>query len=173
VNLINHLKLENVGLIGYSMGTLIAFNLLHKHPSYFSKAVLIATGDGLIGKPPHILSNMLPGLAKLFSFETFPSHLPSHIAAYWDFIHQLGLDKKSMIAFSQGDYPSLTAKEAHEIKTPTLIISGEKDLVLGRGQKVAETLANSKYLEIKEANHFTLATKKEPHLATIEFLLKD
>jgi pimeloyl-ACP methyl ester carboxylesterase len=33
------------------MGTVIALDLLSTHPEYFSKAVLIATGDGLIGLP--------------------------------------------------------------------------------------------------------------------------
>ena len=82
INLINHLKLEKVCLIGYSMGTVIAIDLLHKHPEYFLKAALIATGNGLIGIPPFIFGNMLPGLAKVFSFNSFPSHLPSHVSAY-------------------------------------------------------------------------------------------
>jgi pimeloyl-ACP methyl ester carboxylesterase len=54
INLIDHLKLENIRLIGYSMGTVIALDLLSTHPEYFSKAVLIATGDGLIGLPLYI-----------------------------------------------------------------------------------------------------------------------
>jgi pimeloyl-ACP methyl ester carboxylesterase len=36
------------------MGTVIALDLLSTHPEYFSKAVLIATGDGLIGLPLYI-----------------------------------------------------------------------------------------------------------------------
>jgi pimeloyl-ACP methyl ester carboxylesterase len=173
INLIHHLKLENVGLIGYSMGTLIALDLLHKHPEYFSKAVLIATGDGLIGHPPFILGDILPGLAKIFSFETFPDHLPSHISAYWSFLNEIGLDRKSMTAFSLANYPHLTPEEASTIVIPTLIISGDKDMVLEKGQQVAQTLAKGKYLEIKNADHFTLATERETHLSTVEFLLSN
>lgn len=78
-----------------------------------------------------------------------------------------------MIAFSLANYPPLTAEKAAEIDIPTLIISGEKDLVLGQGQKVAETLAKGEYLEIQGANHFTLATDKETHNSTIEFLINN
>jgi pimeloyl-ACP methyl ester carboxylesterase len=152
---------------------IIAFDLLYKHPEYFAKAVLIATGDGLIGYPPFIFKNVLSGLAKLLSYETFPSHLPSHISAYWSFYKQIGLEKESMIAFSRAKYPPLSAEKASEIKIPTLIISREKDFVLGQGQKVAQILPNGEYLEIKDANHFTLATERETHLSTIEFLLND
>jgi pimeloyl-ACP methyl ester carboxylesterase len=171
INLINHLELENVCLIGYSMGTVIAFDLLYKNAEYFSKAVFIATGNGLIGIPPFIFGNILPSLAKVFSHESFPSHLPSHISTYWSFLNEIGLDRKSMIAFSLANYPHLTPEKAAEIDLPILIISGEKDLVLGQGLKVAETLPKGEYLEIKGANHFTLATEKETHMSTLNFLL--
>jgi pimeloyl-ACP methyl ester carboxylesterase len=173
INLIDHLNLENVGLIGYSMGTVIALDLLSNHPEYFSKSVLIATGDGLIGNPPFIFETLLPGLADLLSHETFPIHLPNHISAYWNFFKQIGLEKEAMIAFSLAKYRPLTPEKAAEIYTPTLIISGEKDLVLGTGQKVAQTLPNGLYLEIKEATHFTLATDRETHRSTIKFLTED
>jgi pimeloyl-ACP methyl ester carboxylesterase len=170
INLINHLELEHVCLIGYSMGTVIALDVLHKHPEYFSKAVLIATGNGLIGIPPLIFGNILPRLAEVLSYDSFPNHLPSHISAYWSFLNEVGLDRKSMIAFSLANYPHLSVAKAAEIDVPILIISGEKDLVLGQGQKVAESLPKGEYLEIQGANHFTLATEKETHLSVIEFL---
>jgi pimeloyl-ACP methyl ester carboxylesterase len=173
INLIKHLKFAKVCLIGYSMGTLIALDLLNEHPEYFSKAVLMATGDGLIGIPPFILENILPGFAKVFSYDSFPKHLPKHISAYWNFINEVGLDKESMIALSLAKYPTLTAEKASKIEAPTLIISGELDLVLGKGKKVAQTLPKGEYLEIKGANHFTLATEKETHSSTIKFLLKN
>lgn len=155
------------------MGTLIVLELLRKHPEYFSKAVLIATGNGLIGIPPFILGNMLPGLAKLFSYDSFPSHLPHHVSAYWSFLNEVGLERESMMAFSLANYPHLSSEEVAKITTPTLIISGEKDLVLGQGQEVANTLAKGKYLEIKGATHFTLAIERETHASTVEFLTKN
>ena len=54
-----------------------------------------------------------------------------------------------------------------------MIISGEKDLVLGKGQKAAQSLPQGEYLEIKDANHFELATDKKVHQSTIKFLIKD
>tara|TARA_R110002126_G_scaffold289689_1_gene445267 strand:- start:129 stop:893 length:765 start_codon:yes stop_codon:yes gene_type:complete len=173
INLIKHLKFTNVCLIGYSMGTVIALDLLNKHPEYFSKAVLMATGDGLIGIPPLILGNIISGFAKVFSYDSFPSQLPSHISAYWTFLNEVGLDRESMIAMSLGKYPPLTVQSAAEIEVPTLIISGELDLVLGKGHKVAQTLPQGEYLEIKDANHFELATDKKVHQSTIKFLIKD
>jgi pimeloyl-ACP methyl ester carboxylesterase len=39
INLIDHLKLENIRLIGYSMGTVIALDLLSTHPEYFQSRI--------------------------------------------------------------------------------------------------------------------------------------
>jgi hypothetical protein len=43
---------------------------------------------------------------------------------------------------------------------------------LEQDKKVAQTLPNGEYLEIKEATHFTLATERETHLSTIKFLIE-
>lgn len=138
INLINDLKLEKICLIRYSMGTVIALDLLHEYTDYFSKVVMIATGDGLIGMPPFIFENALSGLAKLLSYDRFPSHLQNHISAYWSCYKQIGLEKESMIAFILAKYPPLSAQKASKINIPILIISGEKDLMLGQGQNITE-----------------------------------
>jgi pimeloyl-ACP methyl ester carboxylesterase len=173
IHLIQHLKLEKVALMAYSMGTVIAFDLLHQHPAYFTKAILIATGDGLMGIPPFILEKVLPGLSKILAFETFPSHLPLHLSNYWSFLNELGLDKKAMSAFSLSKFPALTKEEAASIKVATLIISGERDVVLGQGKNVAATLAHGTYVAVKDADHFTLAKAKETHEAVLKFLSFD
>ncbi|MFT6216049.1 MAG: pimeloyl-ACP methyl ester carboxylesterase, partial [Roseivirga sp.] len=65
------------------------------------------------------------------------------------------------------------SEQVAKIETPTLIISGEKDLVLGTGQKVAQTLTSGEYVEIEAADHFTLALLKEAHQSTLNFFLRD
>ncbi len=168
LDLIHHLNLNSVVLMGYSMGTIIALNLLHKHPDFFPKAILIGTGDVLIGQPP--FGKIVQGLGKLFEFETFPDHLPKHVSAYWSFFKELGLDKESMTAFSRGHYPNLSMKEVANIQVPTLIISGENDLVLGQGKRVAEKLTSGEYSEIKNTDHFTLAIDRNTHQKAVEYL---
>lgn len=168
MNLILHLNLKSVAIMAYSMGTVISLNLLHKHPEFFSKAILIGTGNCLIGQPP--FEKIIQGLGNVFEFESFPDHLPKHVSAYWKFFKELRLDRESMKAFSRASYPSLTAEEVSNIHVPTLIISGEKDLVLGQGKLVANELAHVEYTEIKNADHFTLAVDPNTHQKAIEYL---
>jgi pimeloyl-ACP methyl ester carboxylesterase len=169
-NLIDHLGLKRPALMGYSLGTAIALELLHKQPKRFSHGALIATGDGLLGHSPFIFNDILPGLAKLFAYPEFPSHLPTHISSYWKFFHATGLELSSMQSFVEGNYPHLSEEEASTISTPILIVSGEKDMVLGQGSHLARTLANGSYLEIAGADHFSLAANAQTHKEVSEFL---
>jgi pimeloyl-ACP methyl ester carboxylesterase len=171
MNLIHHLNLKSVAVMGYSMGTIVALNLLYKHPEFFSKAILIATGETLIGQPP--FGKIVRGLAKVFEFETFPDHLPKHVSAYWTFFKELGLDRASMEAFCLASYPDLTVEEVSSIVVPTLIISGEKDLVLGQGEEVAKKMVNGEYSEIENADHFNLAIDPKAHQEAINFLKRN
>ena len=164
------MNLKSVVLMGYSMGTVIALNLLHKHPELFSKAILIGTGDVLIGQPP--FEKIVQGLGKVFDFDTFPDHLPKHVSAYWSFFNELGLDRESMKAFSKAKYPDLSIEEVATIQVPTLIISGENDLVLRQGKQVAKHLVNGEYSEVKNADHFTLAIDPSTHQKAVDYLRK-
>jgi pimeloyl-ACP methyl ester carboxylesterase len=92
INLIDHLKLENIRLIGYSMGTVIALDLLSTHPEYFSKAVLIATGDGLIGLPLLYLKIFYSVLQICFHMRLFQSLAKSYFCIL-NFFKQIGLEK--------------------------------------------------------------------------------
>jgi hypothetical protein len=58
---------------------------------------------------PFIFENLLLGLTDLLSYETFPSHLPSHILYIG--IFQTNWIKESMIAFSLAKYRPLTAEK--------------------------------------------------------------
>jgi hypothetical protein len=69
------------------MGTVIALDLLSTHPEYL-KAVLIATGDGLIGLPLLYLKIFYSVLQICFHMRLFPV-LPSHISVYWNFSNKL------------------------------------------------------------------------------------
>jgi hypothetical protein len=91
INLIDHLKLENIRLIGYSMAV-IALDLLSTHPEYFSKAVLIATGDGLIGLPLLYLKIFYSVLQICFHMRLFQSLAKSYFCIL-EFFKQIGLEK--------------------------------------------------------------------------------
>ena len=90
--LLDHLGLDRVDLVAYSIGTAIALHLLQNIPARFNRVALVATGDGLVGLPPNEFSRVLPALAVVADRSEYPQDLPKHAAAYWNFIEATGGD---------------------------------------------------------------------------------
>ena len=51
----DELKLNKVAIIGYSLGSALTLHLIHTYPERFTRAVLVATGDSLVGLIPSAL----------------------------------------------------------------------------------------------------------------------
>ena len=167
---LDHLGLQKVSLVGYSIGTAVALHLMRVAPERFDKAALVATGDGLIGHEPRTFARIMPALAPVLARTEYPKDLPAHLAAYWTFVSATGGDKSALLAFSQADYPALSKEEAAGILIPTLVISGQNDMVLGRGPRLASALACGEYVEIPDADHFSLAADLGTRTRVAQFL---
>jgi pimeloyl-ACP methyl ester carboxylesterase len=75
---------------------------------------------------------------------------------YWNFIAATGGDRVALKAFAEARHLPLSVAEAQRITHPVLVVSGENDLVLGRGPRLAGALGTAKYLEVVGADHFSL-----------------
>lgn len=157
VAVLDQLSLTCVSLVSYSIGTAVAMHLLKSHPERFDRAVLIATGDGLIGHPPYTFPNILPSLLKVLERTEYPKDLPKHLSRYWNFVAATGGDWQALRALAQANYAPLAQGDVLAIKIPTLVISGQNDLVLGQGPNLAQALGQGEYIEVPGADHFSLA----------------
>ncbi len=167
---LDHLHVPQAAVVGYSIGTVVALSLLQRHASRFRRAVLLATGDGLIGLGNHTFARTLPALAPVLDRAEYPKDLPKHLAAYWNFIAATGGDRIALRALSLAEYPALTAAEAASITVPTLVLSGGQDLVLGQGPRLAAALGSGRYRELADADHFSIAADPVVRAAVVEFL---
>lgn len=167
---LDHLGLQKVALVGYSIGTAVALHLMRVAPERFDKAALVATGDGLIGHEPHTFARITPALAQVLARTEYPADLPKHLAAYWNFVAATAGDKPALLAFTQAGYPALSKEEAAAISIPTLVVSGQNDMVLGRGPRLAAALAHGEYVEVGDADHFSLAADLGTRLRVARFL---
>ena len=168
----DELGIDDAFVVGYSLGSAVALHLIQSRPERFSKAALVATGDGLLGYPPHTFSALLPVLAEAVSRSEFPDDLPAHVAAYWTFVTQSGGSREAISSAAKAEYPALSQDLAAKIQVPVLVVSGERDPVLGQGPRLAEALGQGEYLEIEKADHFNLAAKNSVKKAIAAFLLK-
>ncbi len=170
IAVLDQLSLTRVSLIAYSIGTAVALQLLQSAPERFDRAALIATGDGLIGHLPHTFANSLPTLLEVLNRTEYPKDLPKHLSTYWNFVTATNGDWQALRAFAQASYAALPATDASTITIPTLVISGQSDLVLGQGSKLALTLGQGSYIEVPSADHFSLAAAPEVKTAVAHFM---
>lgn len=166
----DELGLVKVSVIGYSLGSAVALHLIQAFPARFSKAALVATGDGLIGLPPYTFSAVFPILSEAVSRSEFPDDLPSHVAAYWSFVADSGGSREAISVAATANYPPISVDFASRIALPVLVVSGENDPVLGRGPRLAKALPEGTYLEIKKADHFNLAAMSEVRNAIADYI---
>jgi pimeloyl-ACP methyl ester carboxylesterase len=169
IALIDLLGLDRVSIVGYSIGSTIALHLMHTYASRFDAGALVATGDGLIGYPPLTFPAILPHLADTLRRTEFPEDLPAHQAAYWTLATQIAGDRAAVAAGAEGDYPPCTPEEAGSIDAPVLVVSADKDLVLGTGARLAASLKRGRYMEISGADHFSLALDETVQIAVTDF----
>ncbi|SPE28786.1 putative Non-haem bromoperoxidase BPO-A2 [Burkholderiales bacterium] len=168
--LLDHLHLEHAALLGYSIGTAVALHLLRFAPGRIDKAALVATGDGLVGYPPHEFHRILPGLAIAIARAEYPRDLARDVAAYWNFIEATHGEREALLAFAAGSYPPMSIEDAARIRSAVLVVSGENDRVLGRGPRLAACLGHGQYLEVAGADHFSLAADAATQAAVARFL---
>jgi len=167
--LLDHLGHARASVIGYSLGSGIALNLLHRAPTRIGPSVLIATGDGLLGYSPYTPAEVFARLENALAREEFPADLPSHESAYWTFAVNVGGDRLAAKAAVQAQYRACSLAEAGSIESPVLVVSGEADPVLGRGPRLAQSIPRGRYLEIPGADHFVLCRHDAALSAVEEF----
>lgn len=168
--LLDQLGLERVGLLGYSLGSIVALDLLHRQPARWAPSVLIATGDGLLGLPPHTPAQLMPRLAAALRRPEKPRDLPDHVAQYWRFAEKIGGDREAAAVCAGASYPPCRTDQAAQVQAPVLVISGAQDPVLGQGPRLAAALPQGRYLEIAGTDHFQLAGHPQAITAAAEFL---
>jgi pimeloyl-ACP methyl ester carboxylesterase len=170
IAVLDRLSLKRASLVAYSIGTAVALHLLQSAPERFDRAALIATGDGLVGYPPYTFANILPTLLEVLSRTEYPKDLPKHLSTYWNFVAATNGDWQALRALAQASYAPLAMTDAAAITIPTLVVSGQADLVLGQGPKLAQALGQGRYVEVPGADHFSLAVDTGVQTAVAHFM---
>jgi pimeloyl-ACP methyl ester carboxylesterase len=152
IALIDHLRLDTVDVIGFSMGAGRAARLLMLHPPQVKSAILAGIGDYAIEETPLEFPKSWPvpdyvprpltarvwaeeGARILEQGEIVPGHLASaHLIA----ARVTGADPKVLAAVIRGAVaPTMHAEELRSIDVPVLILNGKADVA---NQKIAGLL---------------------------------
>jgi pimeloyl-ACP methyl ester carboxylesterase len=166
-NLLRHLNIERVDVMGYSMGARIASFLALAEPSRVRSLVLGGLGDRLVrdGGLPEAIAEALeaPSLDSLAD--------PTQ-RLFRGFAEQTKSDRVALAACVRGSHRNLTLDEAKRLNQPTLVAVGERDTLAGDLSKLVALLPRAEALLIPGRDHNLAVGDKAFKAGALNFLAR-
>ena len=147
-NLIDHLGVGVVDLMGYSMGARISAYLTRDTPERVRRLVLGGLGD-------HLVEGVgLPlGIAEAMEARSLDDLTDPMQRLFRRFAESSGGDLRALAACIQGTRKSMTRETVGEINRPTLVAVGDRDAIAGDPLRLAAMLPLGRALIIPGRDH--------------------
>lgn len=162
--LFDHLGLESVDVVGYSMGSYVAMSLAPVEPRVRS---LVLGGAGL-GQTIRRPENMLR-VAEALEAEDSGAVTDATARAFRNFADATGSDRLALAAVRRGEGPPLTRESLRSISVPTLVVNGTEDALVHGTESLADVIPNARF-ESVPGNHLSAVVKPEFRQAIVTFL---
>ena len=148
-NLLDHLALERVDYVGYSMGSQIGLRFLVAHPERVTRAVLGGIGINVTTpwRAGEAIARRLRGDEGELS--------PAAVLFYNFAVAVPGNDLEALACCITGRSEPLTEEQLAAIQTPVLVAVGGADLIARDARRLAEVLPEGEYFEVEGRDHTT------------------
>jgi len=135
--LLDHLGVEQVDVIGYSMGALVSARLVPDEPRARSCVL------GGIGRRANRGNPLTPerraGIADALEVVDRKTVTDASARAFRSFADRTGADRLALAAFQRAQTP-ITRSPLDQIRVPTLVIVGDGDTLAGSAQLLADRI---------------------------------
>jgi pimeloyl-ACP methyl ester carboxylesterase len=165
--LMDHLRLDRVDAMGYSMGARICAFLAVKKPQRVRSLILGGLGIHLVdgvGLPESI--------ADALEAQSLDDVTDPQGRTFRAFADQTKSDRKALAACIRGSRQTLARDQAAQIRVPVLIAVGTKDPVAGSAQALAELVPGAQALDIPGRDHMLAVGDKVFKAGALEFLAR-
>ena len=163
--LLDHLNIERVDVMGYSMGARITAFLALSHAARVRSAILGGLGIRLVEGVdlPESIAVALeaPSLADV--------HDPIG-RMFRIFAEQTKSDLRALAACIRGSRQTLSVNQVASIRVPVLVAVGTKDQVAGNARELAALIPGARALDIPDRDHMLAVGDKVFKAAVIDFL---
>lgn len=164
--LMDHLGIERAMLVGYSMGSSIAIELMLSHPERFRAIVLggIAYDDGLEDKADR------DAIAEAYRADD-PSTIKSPVAkAYRRFAESMPNDLKALAALIDAERAPFDPARLAAVQTPVLIVVGANDNAIGDPKPLAKMIPRARLVMLEGRDHMTAPSDERFKQAVFDFM---
>lgn len=162
--LLDHLRIPEAHVMGYSMGARISVFLALRHPDRVRSLVLGGLGSGMtegVGEWDPIADALLAQSLDDVSHERG--------RMFRAFADQTKSDREALAACIRGSRDLVAERDMGRIEAPTLIGVGTKDDIAGSPQKLAALMANATPLDIPGRDHMLAVGDRVFKKAVLEF----
>ncbi len=164
-NLIDHLKLGPVDVMGYSMGGRIGAMLALDHPDKVRSLVIGGMGLGLvegIGGEDEIVEAL--------EAESLADATSNVGRGYRKFAELTQSDTRALAACMRAQRVAISKERLATLKMPVLVAVGTKDEVAGSASGLAALIPGAKVLDIPGRDHMLATGDKVFKAGVLEFL---
>ncbi|MFD1696743.1 alpha/beta fold hydrolase [Roseibium aestuarii] len=164
-HLLEHLGLEKVDVMGYSMGARISAFLALNHPEKVRRVIFGGLGYGMVsgvGDPEPIASALEAERIQDVSDRTG--------RAFRAFAEQTKSDRLALAACMRSSRQKISEADVARITQPVLVAVGTKDDIAGSAQRLADLMPNAHVLDIPDRDHMVAVGDKVYKAGVLEFL---
>jgi pimeloyl-ACP methyl ester carboxylesterase len=169
VTLLDHLGIDRLDVMGYSMGAHLALGLALSHPHRVDRLILGGVGGRTLdGGGPNANNSMT--MAEAMRTEDPQSISGPMLQDFRRLADLQGDDRQALAACSEGQGRRVKAADLGAIAAPTLVVAGEFDEVAGDPRRLADAIPGARSVSLPACDHFTAI----PHIlfkaAVFDFL---
>lgn len=163
--LLDHLRLEQADVMGYSMGARVAARLAISHGERVRKLVLAGLAE-----------NMIEGvggseeIAAALEAPSVDDVTDREARGFRIFADATKSDRKALAACIRTSRQKIAAEELQKIAVPTLIVVGSKDDIAGPPEPLQRAIPNSQILVIPDRDHMRTVGDRRYKAGVISFL---
>ena len=165
IRLMDHLVLERVLLMGYSMGGRISMGLLARRPERFHAVVLGGIGAGAGVADP---AARKPIVAALLADDK--SQVTDERARLFrEFAEANKNDLKALAACMAADREPIAPSQFTRNTVPVLVVVGTKDDLVGKPEDLTIMIPRAQLLKLEGRDHLNAPGDKAYHQAVLKF----
>lgn len=163
--LLDHLGLERVDVMGYSLGARIATHFALRHGPRLRSLILGGVGANLVDD-----KGVRPGLAEAMEAKQIEDIDDLTLKIFRGFAESTRSDLAALAACARGVRQPVSATDLARITVPTLVCVGTRDDVAGDPHPLATMFPNVQIVEIPGRDHNRAVGDRVYKQAVLEFL---
>jgi len=175
IELLDHLGLDKVNLVGFSLGGWLAASFATQHARRIKKLVLVAPAGLRIKEAPTVDLFRIPGdkipEMLVYDFEVIKPHLPTGFDVDFTVERFREITTVARVAWERMHDPKLP-RWLHRVNVPTMLVYGEDDRIVpaAQGPYWAKLIPGATVKTFPKAGHLVLDEKPEAVEAVRRFL---